>query len=117
VSCGGAPRSAALRTVRLAVFQDPITFLPVRGAQTLGYYAEEGLVVETSEVRGGAKAGQALVGGSVDVAAAASVDAVQLTVEGRDVRGLLLLYTRPTADKHVRRIVVAEVRVRDGSLP
>jgi sulfonate transport system substrate-binding protein len=97
VSCGGAPRSATLRTVRLAVFQDPITFLPVRVAQTLGYYAEEGLVVETSEVRGGAKASQALVGGSVDVAAAASVDAVQLAVEGRDVRGFLLLYTRPTA--------------------
>jgi len=96
-ACGGAPRSASRRTVRLAIFQDPITFLPLRVAQTLGYYAEEGLVVETSEVRGGAKAGQALVGGSVDVAAAAAVDAVQLAVEGRDVRGFLLLYTRPTA--------------------
>lgn len=96
-ACGGTPRSASLRTVRVAIFQDPITFLPLRAAQTLGYYAEEGLVVETSEVRGGAKAGQALVGGSVDVAAAAAVDAVQLAVEGREVRGFLLLYTRPTA--------------------
>ncbi len=83
--------------MRLAIHQDPIAFLPVRVAQTLGYYAEEGLAVETSEVVGGAKAIQALLGGSVDVAAASMSDAVQLAVEGRDVRGFLLLYTRPTA--------------------
>ena len=96
VACGGAPRPS-LQTVRLAIHQDPIAFLPVRVAQTLGFYAEEGLALETSEVVGGAKAIQALLGGSVDVAAASMSDAVQLAVEGRDVRGFLLLYTRPTA--------------------
>ena len=69
----------------------------MRVAQTLGYYAEDGLAVETSEVVGGTKAIQALIGGSVDVAAASMPDAVQLAVEGRDVRGFLLLYVRPTA--------------------
>ncbi|MEP6916286.1 MAG: ABC transporter substrate-binding protein [Acidobacteriota bacterium] len=69
----------------------------MRVAQTLGYYQESGLAVESSEVPGGTKALQALVGGSVDVAAASMSDAVQLAVEGRDVRGILVLYTRPTA--------------------
>ena len=96
VACAGAPRPG-LETVRLAIHQDPIAFLPVRAAQTLGYYAAEGLAVETSEVAGGSKALQALIGGSVDVAAASMSDAMQLAIEGRDVRGFLLLYTRPTA--------------------
>ena len=97
VACHGSQQQSGLRTVRLAIHQDPIAFLPVRVAQTLGYYAEDGLAVETSEVVGGTKAIQALIGGSVDVAAASMPDAVQLAVEGRDVRGFLLLYTRPTA--------------------
>jgi NitT/TauT family transport system substrate-binding protein len=96
VACGGVPRPG-LQAVRLAIHQDPIAVLPVRVAQTLGFCAEEGLAVETFEVAGGAKAMQALLGGSVDVAVASMSDAVQLAVEGRDVRGFLLLYTRPIA--------------------
>ena len=96
-ACHGSRQHAALRKIRLAVHQDPIAFLPVRVAQTLGYDEEAGLAVETSEVAGGAKAIQALLGGSVDVAAASMSDAVPLALEGRDVRGFLVLYTRPTA--------------------
>jgi len=108
-ACAGAPRPG-LHTVRLAIHQDPIAFLPVRVAQTLDYYAEEGLEVETSEVAGGTKAIQALIGGSVDVAAASMPDAVQLAVEGRDVRGFLLLYLRPTAALAVAPSRIGSVR-------
>jgi len=96
-ACSGSHRQTSLQTVRLAIHQDPIASLPMRVAQTLSYYQESGLAVETSEVSGGTKALQALLGGSVDVAAAAMSDAVQLAGEGRDVRGILVLYTRPTA--------------------
>ena len=96
VACTGS-QSSGIRTVRLAIHQDPIAFLGVRAAQTLGYCAEEGLAVETPEFVGGTKAIQALLGGSVDVASATMSDAVQLAIEGRDVRGFLLFYTRPTA--------------------
>jgi NitT/TauT family transport system substrate-binding protein len=89
-------QTAGVRTVRIAVHQDPIAFLPVRVAHTLGYYEREGVAVEMSEVAGGTKAIQALLGGSVDVAAASLSDVMQLAVEGRDVRGFLLFYTRPT---------------------
>jgi NitT/TauT family transport system substrate-binding protein len=110
VACSGSPQPASLRTVRLAIHQDPIAFLPVRVAQTLGYYAEAGLAVETSEVVGGTKALQALIGGSVDVAVASMSDAVQLALEGRDVRGFLLLYTRPTAALVVAPSQTANIR-------
>jgi NitT/TauT family transport system substrate-binding protein len=96
-ACHRAAPPADLRTVRLAIHQDPIAFLPVHVSERLGHFAEEGLKVETSEVAGGSKALQALVGGSVDVAAASMPDVVQLAAQGRDVRGFLLVYTRPTA--------------------
>jgi NitT/TauT family transport system substrate-binding protein len=97
VACHGSSPQPGLRAVRLAIHQDPIAFLPVSVAKTLGYDKEAGIVLETSEVAGGAKAIQALLGGSVDVAAASMADAVQLALEGRHVRGFLLLFTRPTA--------------------
>ena len=96
-ACNGSHQQTGLQTVRLAIHQDPIAFLPFRIAQTLGYDKESGLLMETSEVAGGTKAIQALLGGSVDVAAASMSDAVPLALEGRDIRGFLLLYTRPTA--------------------
>jgi NitT/TauT family transport system substrate-binding protein len=83
--------------VRIAIHREPVAFLPVRVAQTLGYFEAEGLAVDLSEVAGGTKALEALIGGSVDVAAASMSDAVQLAAEGRDVRGFLVLYTRPSA--------------------
>src|SRR5689334_15024920 len=86
VACHAAP-SQRPPTVRLAIHQDPIAFLPVRIATRLGFDREEGLAIETSEVVSGEKALQALMGGSVDVAAASMSDAVQLATEGRDVRG------------------------------
>jgi NitT/TauT family transport system substrate-binding protein len=94
LACHGSDR-AGLRTVRIAIHRDPIAFLPVRVAQTLGYYEAEGLAVDMSEVAGGTKAIEALLGGSVDVAAASMSDAVQLAAEGRDVRDFLVIYTRP----------------------
>ena len=81
VACSSSPRPAGLTPIRLAIHQAPIAFLPVRVAQTLGYYAEDGLAVDMSEVVGGTKALQALIGGSVDVAAASMPDALQLVAQ------------------------------------
>jgi NitT/TauT family transport system substrate-binding protein len=96
VACGGAAPPPGLRPVRIAIHRDPIAFLPVRVAQTLGYYAQEGLAVDVSDVSGGTKAMEALLGGSVDVAAGSMSDVVQVAAEGRKVRGFLVLYSRPS---------------------
>jgi ABC-type nitrate/sulfonate/bicarbonate transport system substrate-binding protein len=52
-ACNGSHQQAGFQTVRLAIHQDPIAFLPVQVTQTLGYYEEAGLAVEMSEVVGG----------------------------------------------------------------
>jgi NitT/TauT family transport system substrate-binding protein len=96
IGCGSSRLAPHVPAVRVAVHRDPVAFLPVRVAQTLGYYEQEGIAVETSEVAGGSKAMEALLGGSVDVAVGSMSDAVQLAAEGRNVRSFLVLYTRPS---------------------
>lgn len=110
LGCHGAESTAGARTVRIAIHRDPIAFLPMRVAHTLGYYQEEGLSVELSEVAGGTKAIEALLGGSVDVAAGSMSDAVALAAQGRAVRGIVLLYTRPTAALVVAPGLVGTIR-------
>ena len=112
--CHRSQSSATLPEVRIAIHRDPIAFLPVRVAQTLGYYEAEGVAVAMSEVAGGAKALEALLGGSVDVAAASMSDAMQIAAEGRDVRGFLVLYTRPSAALAVAPALSGTIRtIRD----
>jgi NitT/TauT family transport system substrate-binding protein len=114
LSCHGARPGARVATVRIAIHREPIAFLPVRVAQTLGYYDAEGLAVELSEVAGGTKAIEALLGGSVDVAAASMSDVVQLAAEGRDVRGFLVLLTRPATALAVAPALSGTIRtIRD----
>jgi NitT/TauT family transport system substrate-binding protein len=96
LGCHRSETRVGIQTVRVAIHRDPVVFLPFRIAQTLGYYRQEGLEVQTPEVAGGAKAIEALLGRSVDVAAGSLSDAVQLVAQGRDVRCFLVLYSRPT---------------------
>jgi NitT/TauT family transport system substrate-binding protein len=114
VGCHGSQLGSRPPTVRIAIHRDPIAFLPVRVAQTLGYYEQEGVAVEMSEVAGGTKAMEALLGGSVDVAAGSMSDAVQLAAEGRSVRCFLVLYTRPSLALAVAPALSSMIRtVRD----
>ena len=114
ISCHGSRSVARVATVRIAIHREPIAFLPVRVAQTLGYFEAEGLTVELSEVAGGTKAIEALLGGSVDVAAASMSDVVQLAAEGRDVRGFLVLLTRPATALAVAPALSGSIRtIRD----
>jgi NitT/TauT family transport system substrate-binding protein len=113
-SCQASQPGASIRKVRVAIHREPIAFLPVRVAQTLGYYEAEGLAVDMSEVAGGTKAIEALLGGSVDVAAGSMSDAVQLAAEGRDVRCFLVLYTRPAVALAVAPALSSTIRtIRD----
>jgi len=98
----------------MAIHREPIAFLPVRVAETLGYYEAEGVAVDISEVAGGSKALEALLGGSVDVAAASMSDVMMVAAEGRDVRGFFVLYTRPSSALAVAPALSTTIRtVRD----
>jgi NitT/TauT family transport system substrate-binding protein len=97
VSCHRQQAGANVTKIRLAIHREPIAFLPMRVAGALGYYQAEGIAVDTSDVAGGTKAIEALLGGSVDVAAASMSDVMLVAAEGRDLRGFFVVYTRPSA--------------------
>jgi len=82
--------------VRIAIHRDPIVFLPLRVSETHGFYRQEGIEAELSEVSGGSKAMEALLGGSVDVAVGSVSDAILLASQGRNIRCFYVLYSRPT---------------------
>jgi len=76
--------SAPLVHVRLAIGgQNQMVYLPTTLAQELGYYKSEGLDVELQDFQGGAKALQALVGGSADVVSGFYDHTIQMAAEGR----------------------------------
>ena len=66
VACSRSPRQPA--TIRMAVGgQTQFIYLPLTLADRLGYFKDEGLSVQISDLRGGSEALAALMGGSVDM--------------------------------------------------
>ena len=86
---------AGSETIRIAIHRDPIAFLPLRVSQTHGYYLREQIDAKMSDVAGGSKAIEALLGGSVDVAVGSVSDVILLAAQGHRVRCFYVLYTRP----------------------
>jgi len=85
VSCGRSS-TADLRRVRVAVGgQNQMVYLPTTLAQQLGFYRDEGIDAELQDFAGGAKALQALVGGSADVVSGFYDHTIQMAAEGREL--------------------------------
>lgn len=116
--CGGAPRTGT--RVRIAVGgQNQMVYLPTTLAQELGLYREEGLDVELQDFQGGAKALQALMGGSADVVSGFYDHTIQMAAEGRGLVAFvtmlrfpgLVLTTSPRAAESVTKIEDLKGRV------
>ncbi len=80
----------------MALPRDGITWLPIRLAQTLGYFGEQNLKISVSDAAGLSKAMESLLGGSVEVIGGGLSQTIQVAAEGRSVRSFVLLYTRST---------------------
>jgi NitT/TauT family transport system substrate-binding protein len=101
------------RHVRVAVGgQNQMVYLPTTLAQELGFYRDEGLDVELQDFPGGAKALQALVGGSADVVSGFYDHTIQMAADGREVVSFvtmlrfpgLVLVTSPQSSAAITRI-------------
>jgi NitT/TauT family transport system substrate-binding protein len=80
-----ARRESGATQVRIAIGgQNQMVYLPTTLAQELGFYREEGLDAELQDFAGGAKALQALVGGSADVVSGFYDHTIQMAAEGRE---------------------------------
>ncbi len=88
--CGGKESKPRVRfgTIGTGI---QICCLPFYLAQGLGYFGEEGLEISADGLAGGAKAFQAMIGGSVDVAVVNYVHNVQIAAEGQRIREFFVL--------------------------
>ena len=65
-------------------------YLPLTIAEQLGYFKDEGLQVEISNFAGGAKALQALIGGSADVTSGAYEHTIDMQAKGQMIKAFVL---------------------------
>jgi NitT/TauT family transport system substrate-binding protein len=104
VLSGGAAASAALAFTPLAHAQAPektkvgiavggknlLYYLPLTVAEQLGYFKAEGLDVTIFDFAGGAKALQAVIGGSADVVSGAFEHTLNMQHKGQSMRAFVL---------------------------
>jgi NitT/TauT family transport system substrate-binding protein len=84
VVAAGTTDAVAQTKVRLAVGGQPaLYYLPLTVTDRLGYFKAEGLDVEISDLAGGAKALQALMGGSADVVTGAFDHTIQMQAKNQ----------------------------------
>ena len=70
-------------------------YLPLTIAEQQGYFKDEGLQVEISDFAGGAKALQALVGGSADVVSGAYEHTINMQAKGQPIVAFVLQARAP----------------------
>jgi NitT/TauT family transport system substrate-binding protein len=92
LSVAGTTGAVAQTKVRLAVGgQNALYYLPLTVTDRLGYFKDEGLDVEISDLAGGAKALQALIGGSADVVTGAFDHTIQMQAKGQAITAVVQL--------------------------
>jgi NitT/TauT family transport system substrate-binding protein len=93
---GCVPPVGSGERVRIAIGgQTQLIYLPTTLAQELGFYQEEGLDVELQDFEGGAKALQALVGGSADVVSGFYDHTIQMAAEQREMTAFVAMLRYP----------------------
>jgi len=75
--------------------QTTLYYLPLAIADRLGYFADEGLSVEIQDFPGGAKALQALMGGSADVVSGAYEHTIVMQTMAQKLQAFVLQGTNP----------------------
>lgn len=85
-------------------------YLPLTIAERLGYFRDEGLTIEISDFAGGAKALEAMIGGSVDVVAGAYEHTINMQSKGQRIRSFALMGQSPAISIGVATAKAATVR-------
>jgi NitT/TauT family transport system substrate-binding protein len=83
--------AAAEETLRLA-FVKTLLIVPVIDAQQMGYFSKEGLKVEMITLNNGPAAVSAVVGGSADIGAAATLPVISAVAEHQPIRQFMIDY-------------------------
>ncbi len=81
--------------VRIALQPPSTNNYPSHFAQWLGYFRDEGVDVEISQIAGASKVLEAVVGGSADIGGGVYEQAIQMAAEGRDIECFVSLLRSP----------------------
>jgi NitT/TauT family transport system substrate-binding protein len=92
---GAASKQSQHTQVRLAVTLGSFVYLPVFVAGPAGCFDRHGLTVKIEETEGASKSIQALLGGSVDVAACGYLQTLDLVAQGRPLRAFFVMQRLP----------------------
>ena len=109
-ACGTTNTKQKIRLASAGPGLQPFS-IPITLAQSLGYFAEEGLDVSVESLPSIGKALQALLGGSVDAASVSYAQVLQVAAEGQRLqsffvmnrRGSNTLLVAPSATDRIRR--------------
>jgi len=113
VLAGAGPAAAEPEqaTVTIAVGGKPsLYYLPLTLAERLGYFTDEGLQVEIVDFAGGAKALQAMMGGSADVVCGGFDHVVLVRAKGQKLKGFALQVATPALSLGIATKLAANYR-------
>jgi NitT/TauT family transport system substrate-binding protein len=96
-------QSRARRVVIAVGGRAALYYLPLTLAERLGYFKEQGLDVEILDFAGGAKALQAMMGGSADVVAGGFDHVIVLRAKGQPLQAFALMVATPSLALGVAR--------------
>ena len=85
-------------------------YLPLSIAERLGYFTDEGLQVEMVDFAGGAKALQAMMGGSADVVCGGFDHVMVMRARGQNLRGFVLQGATPAISLGVAKERAAQYK-------
>ncbi|MEO8038246.1 MAG: ABC transporter substrate-binding protein [Betaproteobacteria bacterium] len=100
--------SAGTRVVLAVGGKTTLYYLPLAIADRLGYFRDEGLDVEINDFPGGAKALQAMIGGSADVVSGAFEHTITMQTLGQKVEAFVLQNTNPGISLGISRAKAAD---------
>ena len=111
IAAPAVARAQGRIAVTLGVGGKPVLYyLPLSIAERKGFLSGEGLDVTINDFGGGAKALQALVGGSVDVVTGAYEHTIRMQAKGQDIRAVLELGRFPAIVLAVRKDLADKVK-------
>jgi NitT/TauT family transport system substrate-binding protein len=91
VACGAAAQAPEKKKITIAVGgKNLFYYLPLTVAERKGYFKDEGLEVEIPDFAGGAKALQALVGGSADMVSGAYEHTINMVAKKQPIKAVVL---------------------------
>src|SRR4249919_3774810 len=91
LAAGAAAQAPEKKKITIAVGgKNLFYYLPLTVAERKGYFKDEGLEVEIPDFAGGAKALQALVGGSADMVSGAYEHTINMAAKKQPIKAVVL---------------------------